>query len=147
MGECSFWYRPTRVVPDQRPLNGRCCVVCIYVVYIASDKGIIKENTVAAAAAAATTTTTITNRSSAPTSKTTLFLSSDKTLSSEPELVICSDGNLLCKSGLRCGASRTDAGATDDVTPRRSRSSTPLPPYRAATHNACMYATKVRRYN
>ena len=27
MGECSFWYRPTRVVPDQRPLNGRCCVV------------------------------------------------------------------------------------------------------------------------
>ena len=25
MGECFFWYRPTRVVPDQRPLNGRCC--------------------------------------------------------------------------------------------------------------------------
>ena len=25
MGEISFWYRPTRVVPDQRPLNGRCC--------------------------------------------------------------------------------------------------------------------------
>ena len=24
MGESSFWYRPTRVVPDQRPLNGRC---------------------------------------------------------------------------------------------------------------------------
>ena len=23
-GECSFWYRPTRVVPDKRPLNG-CC--------------------------------------------------------------------------------------------------------------------------
>ena len=23
MGECFFWYRPTRVVPDQRPLNGR----------------------------------------------------------------------------------------------------------------------------
>jgi len=22
-GESSFWYRPTRVVPDQRPLNGR----------------------------------------------------------------------------------------------------------------------------
>jgi len=21
-GESSFWYRPTRVVPDQRPLNG-----------------------------------------------------------------------------------------------------------------------------
>jgi len=25
VGECSFWYRPTRVVRDQRPLNGRCC--------------------------------------------------------------------------------------------------------------------------
>ena len=24
MGECFFWYRPTWVVPDQRPLNGRC---------------------------------------------------------------------------------------------------------------------------
>ena len=24
MGESSFWYRPTRVVPDQGPLNGRC---------------------------------------------------------------------------------------------------------------------------
>ena len=28
MGECFFWYRPTRVVPDQRPLNGRCCCCC-----------------------------------------------------------------------------------------------------------------------
>ena len=25
VGECLFRYRPTRVVPDQRPLNGRCC--------------------------------------------------------------------------------------------------------------------------
>ena len=25
-GECFFWYRPTRVVPDQRPLNGCVCV-------------------------------------------------------------------------------------------------------------------------
>jgi len=25
VGECFFWYLPTRVVPDQRPLNGRCC--------------------------------------------------------------------------------------------------------------------------
>jgi len=25
VGECFFWYRPTRAVPDQRPLNGRCC--------------------------------------------------------------------------------------------------------------------------
>jgi len=24
VGECFFWYRPTQVVPDQRPLNGRC---------------------------------------------------------------------------------------------------------------------------
>jgi len=28
VGECFFWYRPTRVVPDQRPLNGRCCCCC-----------------------------------------------------------------------------------------------------------------------
>ena len=28
MDEGSFWYRPTRVVPDQRPLNGRCCCCC-----------------------------------------------------------------------------------------------------------------------
>jgi len=26
-GESSFWYRPTRVVPDQRPLNGHCTTV------------------------------------------------------------------------------------------------------------------------
>ena len=32
MGESSFWYRPTRVVPDQRPLNGRCCCCCVRVV-------------------------------------------------------------------------------------------------------------------
>jgi len=25
VGECFFWYRPTRVVPEKRPLNGRCC--------------------------------------------------------------------------------------------------------------------------
>ena len=28
MGECFFWYRPTQVVPDQRPLNSRCCCCC-----------------------------------------------------------------------------------------------------------------------
>ena len=28
VGECSFWYRPTRVIPDQRPLNGRRCCCC-----------------------------------------------------------------------------------------------------------------------
>ena len=27
-GECFFWYQPTRVVPDKRPLNGCCC--CCY---------------------------------------------------------------------------------------------------------------------
>ena len=26
VGECFFWYRPTRVVPDKRPLNGCVCV-------------------------------------------------------------------------------------------------------------------------
>ena len=31
VSECFFWYRPTRVVPDQRPLNGYVCVcVCMY---------------------------------------------------------------------------------------------------------------------
>jgi len=29
-GESSFWYRPTRVVPDQRPLNGRCCCLLLF---------------------------------------------------------------------------------------------------------------------
>ena len=39
MGESSFWYRPTRVVPDQRPLNGRrSCVVSAIVSNIASVK-------------------------------------------------------------------------------------------------------------
>jgi len=28
--ECFFWYRPTRVVPDKRPLNG-CVYVCVCV--------------------------------------------------------------------------------------------------------------------
>jgi len=27
-GECFFQYRPTRVVPDQRPLNGCSCCYC-----------------------------------------------------------------------------------------------------------------------
>ena len=30
MGECFFWYRPTWVVPDQRPLNGCVCVCVCY---------------------------------------------------------------------------------------------------------------------
>jgi len=35
VGESSFWYRPTRVVPDQRPLNGRCC--CCIPIYLFSE--------------------------------------------------------------------------------------------------------------
>ena len=27
-GECFFWYQPTRVIPDKRPLNGCCCCCC-----------------------------------------------------------------------------------------------------------------------
>jgi len=35
VGECFFWYRPTRVVPDQRPLNGCVCVcvVCVCILH------------------------------------------------------------------------------------------------------------------
>ena len=29
VGECFFWYWLTRVVPDQRPLNGRCCCLLL----------------------------------------------------------------------------------------------------------------------
>ena len=32
VGECFFWYRPTRVVPDKRPLNGCVCVCLILLV-------------------------------------------------------------------------------------------------------------------
>jgi len=28
VGECFFWYWPTRVVAEQRPLNGCCCCCC-----------------------------------------------------------------------------------------------------------------------
>ena len=30
VGECFFWYRPTRIVPDKRPLNG-CVILCVCV--------------------------------------------------------------------------------------------------------------------
>ena len=30
MGECFFWYRPTRVVPDKGPLNGCTCMLLSY---------------------------------------------------------------------------------------------------------------------
>ena len=44
MGECFFWYWSTRVVPDQRPLNGCVCVcecvcecVCVCVIIGTTD--------------------------------------------------------------------------------------------------------------
>jgi len=36
VGECFFWYRPTRVVPDQRPLNGRCCCCFLSLAFVFS---------------------------------------------------------------------------------------------------------------
>ena len=33
MGECFFWYRPTRVVPEKEPLNG-CVYVCVLIVQL-----------------------------------------------------------------------------------------------------------------
>ena len=40
VGECFFWYRPTRVVPDKRPLNG-CVRVCGWrMSVLASDIGV-----------------------------------------------------------------------------------------------------------
>ena len=38
MGECFFWYLPTRVVPDKRPLNGCVCVIVFYPQNIEDDK-------------------------------------------------------------------------------------------------------------
>ena len=38
VGECFFWYQPTRVVPDQRPLNGRCCCCCCLISVINTTK-------------------------------------------------------------------------------------------------------------
>jgi len=36
MGECFFWYRPTRVVLEKRPLNGCRCCCCSYPTYYTS---------------------------------------------------------------------------------------------------------------
>jgi len=44
VGESSFWYRPTRVVPDQRPLNGRCCIVVYWYSCVRKNKINIKSN-------------------------------------------------------------------------------------------------------
>jgi len=41
VGECFFWYLPTRVVPDQRPLNG--CVVCVSVCVRATSSVTLTE--------------------------------------------------------------------------------------------------------
>jgi len=45
VGECFFWYRPTRVVPEQRPLNGCvvCVCVCVLLVRIECKKSIDEE--------------------------------------------------------------------------------------------------------
>ena len=40
MGECFFWYRPTRVVPDQGPLNGRYCCCCCWLFYYSASTAI-----------------------------------------------------------------------------------------------------------
>jgi len=40
VGECFFWYWPTRVVPDQRPLNGCVCVVVV-VQFQLNDKRLV----------------------------------------------------------------------------------------------------------
>ena len=34
MGECFFWYRPTRVVPEERPLNSCVCVASVPCIHI-----------------------------------------------------------------------------------------------------------------
>ena len=34
---CFFWYRPTRVVLDQRPLNGCVCVCILYLIDSETD--------------------------------------------------------------------------------------------------------------
>ena len=44
MGESSFWYRPTRVVPDQRPLNGRCCCCCYSFIYTFFHEQITRDD-------------------------------------------------------------------------------------------------------
>jgi len=38
VGECFFWYRPTRVVPDQRPLNGCVCVLYLFMTHCCKSK-------------------------------------------------------------------------------------------------------------
>ena len=45
MGECFFWYRPTWVVPDKRPLNGCVCVcvcACACVCCMAAAAGVFQ---------------------------------------------------------------------------------------------------------
>ena len=39
VGECYFWYRPTRVVSYQRPLNG-CVYVCVSQIYWKCSVGV-----------------------------------------------------------------------------------------------------------
>ena len=43
MGECFFWYRPTWVVPDKRPLNGCVCVcACACACCMAAAAGVFQ---------------------------------------------------------------------------------------------------------
>jgi len=41
VGECFFWCGPTRVVPDQRPLNGRCCCLLYRLTRAVLEKGLL----------------------------------------------------------------------------------------------------------
>jgi len=43
VGECFFWYRPTRVVPEQRSLNGRCCCCCCCHKAVEAAIGVLRE--------------------------------------------------------------------------------------------------------
>ena len=42
VGECFFWYQPTRVVPDHRPLNGCVCVCVLFQYCLTSIASVVK---------------------------------------------------------------------------------------------------------
>ena len=43
-GECFFWYWPTWVVPDKRPLNGCCCCCMLYHTFSRPCTTVYKEH-------------------------------------------------------------------------------------------------------
>jgi len=46
VGECFFWYRPTRVVPDKGPLNGCVCVIYFFtILYAWQALGLRRDDT------------------------------------------------------------------------------------------------------